>query len=113
RRPVTCISALMKRRLFVRRISFAGLPPLLAACAGTFRIPLDIMSAAESGPGEDRDPDGIWREGVAYARWTASPHNVQPWRLRILSPRQGELYYDPRRLLPKTDPTSAFTMMGL
>jgi hypothetical protein len=55
----------------------------------------------------------VWREGVAFARWAPSAHNVQPWRLRVLSKDAAELYYDPRRLLPETDPTSAFTVVSL
>jgi hypothetical protein len=31
----------------------------------------------------------------------------------VVSPTRAELYYDPRRLLPTTDPTGAFTIMGL
>src|SRR4051812_44991425 len=100
----------MERRSFLRGIGLAAAGPLLAACARTFRIPLTEMAKAEGGPGADKDPEGLWREGLAYARWTPSPHNIQSWRLRLISPEHAEVYYDPRRLLPKTDPTSAFTM---
>lgn len=103
----------MERRSALRRLGLVTTAPFLAACAKTFRIPLATMAKPASGAGADRDPDGVWREGAAYARWTPSPHNVQPWRLRILSSTTGELYYDPTRLLPKTDPTSAFTIIGL
>lgn len=103
----------MKRREFLRVTGLAGLGPLLAACARTFRLPLDEMSKSAAGPGADRDPKGLWVEAAAYARWTPSPHNVQPWRLRVLDSAHAELYYDPRRLLPVTDPTSQFTSVGM
>jgi hypothetical protein len=103
----------MQRRTFVTKLGAAGVASVLAGCARTFGIPFDLMARPAAGPGDARDPNGLWREGAAYARWTPSPHNVQPWRLRIVSETQCELYYDPRRLLPKTDPTSAFTTMGL
>jgi hypothetical protein len=71
------------------------------------------MVAPKVRRGNVRDPEGIWAEGLSYARWTPSPHNTQPWRLRVVSPTEAEVYYDPRRLLPVTDPTGAFTIMGL
>lgn len=101
------------RRAFVRSLGAAAALPALTACARAFRIPLDAMVAPKAGAGDVRDPDGTWAEGLAYARWTPSPHNTQPWRLRVASPTEAEVYYDPRRLLPVTDPTGAFTIMGL
>lgn len=55
---------------------------------------------------------GLWRELLEYARWTASPHNVQAWKVKILSTTEAELYYVPHRLLPTTDPTGCFTTTG-
>jgi nitroreductase len=103
----------MHRRLFLSRLGVAGAASVLAGCARTFGIPIDVMARAEPGAGDARDPAGLWREGAAYARWAPSPHNVQPWRLRIISDTRSELYCDPSRLLRKTDPTSAFTTMGM
>ncbi|MDO7852631.1 nitroreductase family protein [Hymenobacter convexus] len=54
-----------------------------------------------------------WAELVDYARWSPSPHNVQPWKLLVLSKTEARLYYEPARLLPHTDPTSCFTIIGL
>ena len=103
----------MKRRRFVQGIGLTGLTPLVAACSRMFRIPIEVMSRAEAAPDIGTDPDGIWSEAAAFARWTPSPHNIQPWRLHIVSAAEAELYVDPRRLLPVTDPTSAFTIVGL
>jgi hypothetical protein len=56
---------------------------------------------------------GMWRELIELARWAPSPHNIQPWRLRIDSAEAAELLYDPARLLPSTDPTGRFSVVGL
>lgn len=60
----------------------------------------------------ERDHDGIWSEGLDFARWAPSPHNIQPWRLRLLSPLQADLLCDPGSILPNTDADSAFTLVG-
>src|SRR4051812_3262372 len=100
----------MERREFLRRIGIGTAAPLLAACTRGVQLLPDLSLRP---PGDPRDPDGIWREAAAYARWAPSPHNIQPWLLRIVSPTHAELLYHPDRLLPTLDPTSAFTMMGL
>lgn len=57
--------------------------------------------------------DNFWSELLDYARWTPSPHNVQAWKLKIISNTEADLYYEPKRLLPITDPTGCFSVMGL
>jgi nitroreductase len=44
-----------------------------------------------------------------------SPHNVQPWRIRLVSEREAELYIDGKRTLPKEDTTGSFILstMGM
>src|ERR1700719_4886452 len=44
-----------------------------------------------------------------------SPHNVQPWRIRLVSERKAELYIDGKRTLPKEDTTGSFILstMGM
>jgi len=54
----------------------------------------------------------IWFELLEYARWTPSPHNVQAWKLKIISETEADLYYEPKRLLPVTDPTGCFSVIG-
>lgn len=56
--------------------------------------------------------NSLWEEILEYARWSASPHNVQPWKVKILSDTEAELLYDPKRLLPVEDPTGCFTTAG-
>jgi hypothetical protein len=99
----------MKRREFLRGAGLAGVAPFLAACARSLS---PLISPGTATPGA-RDGESLWREGAAYARWAPSPHNIQPWLLRVVSPTHAELRYDPSRLLPKLDPTSAFTIIGL
>src|SRR5881396_561357 len=55
----------------------------------------------------------MWAELIDLARWAPSPHNIQPWRLRIRSETDADLLYDPTRLLPSTDPTGRFSVVGL
>lgn len=53
-----------------------------------------------------------WHELLEYARWTASPHNVQPWKFKICSETEAELYFEPSRLLWVEDPTGCFTTIS-
>lgn len=99
----------MKRREFLRGAGLAGMAPILAACTRSLSSLVPSGGLAPIA----RDAEGVWREGAAYARWTPSPHNIQPWLLRVVSPAHAELLYDPSRLIPKLDPTSAFTIIGL
>jgi hypothetical protein len=55
----------------------------------------------------------MWPELVEVARWTPSPHNMQPWKVRVGSPIEAELLYDAARLLPVTDPDGAFMTVAL
>ena len=55
----------------------------------------------------------IWNTLVDYARWCPSPHNVQPWKVKVISKTTAHLYYDPARIPIVVDGTSAFTMAGL
>ena len=42
-----------------------------------------------------------------------SPHNVQPWRIRLVSEREAELYIDGKRTLPKEDTTGSFILSAM
>jgi len=55
----------------------------------------------------------MWEELAEYARWTPSPHTVQPWRLRVRSEAEADLFYVPERLLPAEDPLGRFLMVAL
>ena len=51
---------------------------------------------------------GIWSEILDHARWAPSPHNTQPWLVRLISPETAELYAPRERLLPVEDPDGRF-----
>lgn len=54
-----------------------------------------------------------WLELLDDARWAPSPHNIQPWQLRIHDQATAELHCPPERLLPDTDPAGLFTSVGI
>lgn len=53
-----------------------------------------------------------WKDILEYGRWAPSPHNMQPWLFRIESESTVTLMYDPKRLLPGTNPSGSFMMVG-
>jgi len=53
----------------------------------------------------------LWHRIATYAQRCPSPHNTQPFRLRILDDRQAELVFLPRRGLPTADPLGRFTWL--
>ena len=71
-----------------------------------------MTTAAARAPGAS-SAEALWRGLVEYARWAPSPHNIQPWRLRVRSRFEAELLCDRERLLPTTDPEGRFTACGL
>lgn len=54
----------------------------------------------------------IWLEILDFGRWAPSPHNIQSWRFQLQEDQSVTLFYDPTRLLPDTDPTGRFCMVG-
>ncbi|HEV8431057.1 MAG TPA: hypothetical protein VGQ41_24350 [Pyrinomonadaceae bacterium] len=55
----------------------------------------------------------VWKKLLETAVYAPSPHNVQPWRLRILSDDTAELLIEKRRTLPKEDPTGSFIILSM
>lgn len=55
----------------------------------------------------------VWKKLLETAVYTPSPHNVQPWRLRILSNETADLLIEKRRTLPKEDPTGSFIILSM
>jgi hypothetical protein len=55
----------------------------------------------------------MWEALADHARWTPSPHNVQPWQVRVRSETEADLFYVPARLLPAEDPLGRFLMVAL
>src|ERR1043166_4289786 len=55
----------------------------------------------------------IWLELLETAIHCPSPHNVQPWRIKIAGDREAALYIDPTRTLPKEDLTGSFIVLTM
>jgi nitroreductase len=57
-------------------------------------------------------PD-TWRELLATAIRAPSPHNVQPWRVRLLNHSEAELLIERRRTLPDEDVDGSFIILTM
>lgn len=55
----------------------------------------------------------VWKLLLETAIHAPSPHNVQPWRVRILSDDCADLLIEKRRTLPKEDPTGSFIILTM
>jgi hypothetical protein len=55
----------------------------------------------------------LWWTLLETAIQTPSPHNVQPWRIRLLSKQEAALYIDGKRTLPEEDPTGSFILSAM
>ena len=55
----------------------------------------------------------VWKTLLETAIHAPSPHNVQPWRLRIISNESADLLIEKRRTLPKEDPTGSFIILTM
>lgn len=54
-----------------------------------------------------------WKRLLETAIYAPSPHNVQPWRVRILSDETADLLIEKSRTLPKEDPTGSFIILTM
>jgi hypothetical protein len=54
-----------------------------------------------------------WTSLLEIAIHLPSPHNVQPWRVRLVSADEAELFIDKERTLPKEDVTGSFIIMTM
>ena len=55
----------------------------------------------------------FWNPILAIARHAPSPHNVQPWRVRLTSSHDAELFIDGTRTLPNEDTTGSFLLSAM
>src|SRR5436189_6224284 len=90
----------MKRRDF---ISAAGIATL-----GTL-FPFEKLFARKN----SNEGIAIWNKLLEYARWCPSPHNVQPWKVKVISETEAQLFYEPKRVPIVVDGTAAFTIAGM
>ena len=92
----------MNRREFIRVLGFGvgavALSSTVTAC-GSLESHVDYGWSAPS-----EDIKDIRLQVLSYAMLAPNPHNKQPWIVRLTGPNSFELYVDPERLLPATDP---------
>jgi nitroreductase len=55
----------------------------------------------------------VWQTLLDTAIHAPSPHNVQPWRVRIIDDNDADLLIEKRRTLPKEDPTGSFIILTM
>jgi len=55
----------------------------------------------------------MWKTLLETAIHAPSPHNVQPWRVRIHSAKEADLLIEKRRTLPKEDVTGSFIILTM
>jgi hypothetical protein len=92
----------MNRRNFIKitglGIGGVALSSSLVSCS-------DPMPEAHFGwNGPDNNENDIRMQVLAYAILCPNPHNKQPWIVHLTGPASFNLYVDPDRLLPETDP---------
>lgn len=54
-----------------------------------------------------------WNDLLATAARSPSPHNAQPWKVRVVDDRHAELLIDRRRALPDEDTTGCFMICAM
>jgi nitroreductase len=62
---------------------------------------------------ETNNDSVLWHALLTLACCSPSPHNVQPWRVRILSASAAELFIDGTRTLPNEDHTGSFLLSAM
>jgi hypothetical protein len=55
----------------------------------------------------------LWRNLLESAVRAPSPHNVQPWRVRLLDASSADLLIEKRRTLPAEDTTGSFIILTM
>lgn len=93
----------MQRRDFIRIMSTGPAltlaPSLLSGCGDETAAP-----GLEAWDGPASDLADIRLLVLSYAILAPNPHNKQPWIIGLTGPESFDLYVDPSRLLPETDP---------
>src|SRR5262249_21303960 len=83
-------------------------PAARSVRAGMIR-PLRLQSSRD----DLEDRHGAWRQLLETARYAPSPHNVQPWRIRLSGDGSGGVFIDGTRTLPNEDHTGSFLLSAM
>lgn len=54
-----------------------------------------------------------WKTLLETAVHIPSPHNVQPWKVRLISANEADLFIDKARTLPKEDTSGSFIILTM
>lgn len=93
----------MDRRQFIRVLGFGvGAVALSSTVTACGNLDAQVEDYGWSGP--SADVTDIRLKVLSYAVLAPNPDNKQPWIVRMTGPESFELYVDPERLLPETDP---------
>ena len=90
----------MERRKFLQRLALL--------IGGSLFTPEQLFSGKQHFPQKE-----LWLSLVDYARWSPSPHNIQPWKLKVISETSAELHYSADRLFPVSDKDNRFTYIAM
>ncbi|MFC5742978.1 hypothetical protein [Dyella tabacisoli] len=63
--------------------------------------------------GTAADSFTLWHSILSIARHAPSPHNVQPWRVQLISSHRAELFIDGIRTLPNEDTQGSFLISAM
>jgi nitroreductase len=55
----------------------------------------------------------VWKSLLETAVHAPSPHNVQPWRVKIISDQAADLFIEKSRTLPKEDLSGSFIILTM
>lgn len=95
----------MKRRNFVKLITVSGAAITFAGFdVGCKKGNNDLAHEAWDPEKLAVNYDDFRLRILSYAILAPSPHNTQPWKIRLIDTNKILLYVDPDRLLPMTDP---------
>jgi Nitroreductase family len=101
---------MMSRRKFIR---IAGTTAVVVAVSKA-AIDLDKMPSKATAAwfNTNRSKSDLRLYVLSYAILAPNPHNMQPWIVDLRQPGQIDLYCDPTRLLPQSDPFSRQILIG-
>lgn len=102
---------MLSRRGFIR---LAGGGVVVAAVTGVGltqcdRMPGEAIAGWQGPPAGETEPR---RRALSYALLAPNPHNMQSWVADLSVPDTIQMFVDPTRLLPMTDPFSRQIMVG-
>ncbi|WP_394178701.1 Acg family FMN-binding oxidoreductase [Marinomonas posidonica] len=92
----------MNRRNFIKIIGAGTGGVVLSSHLTGCDVALDNQAFGWNGP--DKSIQDIRMQVLAYAMLCPNPHNIQPWMIRLTGSDSFNLYVDPERILPETDP---------